>query len=88
VRMNLRSLTETADAAGTVSFATLTFTQSGTYVYTITETQNDDSKYSADDAVYTLVYEVNDQDGSLAVDTEIQKDGESTDDIVFVNAEK
>ena len=63
----LQTVTNTAD--GTVTFDKLTFTQAGTYTYTVKEVKGDASYITYDETVYTLVITVTDDGkGQLHVD--------------------
>ena len=77
------------DAAGNVSFDTLTFDKVGTYNYTISEVApkggvKDGVTY--DQSVYNVVVKVEDNDkGGLKVSKTIKKDGATVSDVTFNN---
>lgn len=55
------------DAAGNFSFGTLTFTDPGTYTYTVREQNTGIAGITYDGQVYTLTFKVEDKDGKLAI---------------------
>lgn len=78
--------TVTNNNAGEFSFGKITFGESGTFVYTITEAAGADSRYTYDPAVYTLTVTVtDDSQGTLTAVTALRKDGFASGEIVFHN---
>ncbi|MBR2744751.1 MAG: hypothetical protein IKE01_05615 [Clostridia bacterium] len=75
----------TVTGNGTVSFGTITFTETGTYVYEIKEKAEDSDKYTYDDAIYTLVFEVTKPEGLLEVTRTIMRNGFMGSTITFTN---
>lgn len=54
-------------ADGSFDFGTLTFTEPGTYTYEVREVSGNEDGVTYSDAVYTLSYTIEDQDGKLTV---------------------
>jgi len=74
--------------AGEMKFGTITYTDPGTYTYTLAETTGSDSGYEYDKSIYTLTVVVEQQDNQLVVaKTEYVKNSGSqiSDSAVFVN---
>ena len=76
------------DANGAVSFInSATYTEPGTYVYTIKEVQGGVGGITYDGSIYTVTVDVTDDgSGKLAAETSITKDGTAADAIVFDNS--
>lgn len=76
------------DANGAVSFInSATYTEPGTYVYTIEEVQGGVGGITYDGSIYTVTVDVTDDgSGKLAAETSITKDGTAADAIVFDNS--
>ncbi|HIW39935.1 MAG TPA: VWA domain-containing protein [Candidatus Eubacterium pullicola] len=76
------------DATGAVSFiSSATYTEPGTYVYTIEEVQGGVGGITYDGSTYTVTVDVTDDgSGKLAAETSITKDGTAADAIVFDNS--
>ena len=76
------------DANGAVSFInSATYTEPGTYVYTIEEVQGGVGGITYDGSIYTVTVDVTDDgSGKLAAETFITKDGTAADAIVFDNS--
>lgn len=76
------------DATGAVSFiSSATYTEPGTYVYTIEEVQGGVGGITYDGSIYTVTVDVTDDgSGKLAAETSITKDGTAADAIVFDNS--
>lgn len=73
-------------ADGTMQFATGSFSQAGTYTYTVSEVKGDDPTITYDGSVYTVTVNVTDDlAGHLSASISITKDGAETDSIVFEN---
>lgn len=72
-------------ADGTVRFDALTFTEVGTYTYTIREAAGDDSRYAYDAAVYTATVTVQDVGGKLSAAVTYSKDGAEVGAATFYN---
>ena len=70
---------------GQASFGTITFAETGTYTYKITEKAGDIDYYDYDKAVYTVVYEVTNPEGLLEITKSVKKDGFEADVIEFTN---
>lgn len=71
-----------------VEFGTITFTKAGIYDYTISENPQEDSNYTYDSNVYTVRYQVTDNNGQLEAARTFLKNGEpvsSLESIVFEN---
>ena len=75
-------------ATGAVSFiSSATYTEPGTYVYTIEEVQGGVGGITYDGSIYTVTVDVTDDgSGKLAAETSITKDGTAADAIVFDNS--
>ena len=69
------------DANGTIRFEGLTFTQTGEYVYTLSEVQGNDATVTYDDTVYTITVQVTDDGQGNLVAT--LNTGDS--DLIFSN---
>lgn len=69
---------------GTASFGTITFTETGTYTYVITEKAEDD-KYTYDDTIYTVIFEVTKPEGLLEVSRTVLRNGFIGGTITFTN---
>ena len=70
---------------GTASFGTITFIETGTYTYTVTEVAGNSDDYTYDTAKYTIVYEVINPEGLLEVRKTVKKNGFNSNVIVFTN---
>lgn len=65
----------------------VTYTESGTYTYTVKENDSSEGGITEDGSLYTIVVEVTDSgNGQLAADVSISKDGNVTDAITFDNS--
>lgn len=73
---------------GLVSLGSITFEQSGIYVYTIYEMASDDPNWTYDDSEYTLTIKVKKDGEVLTAETALTKDGKSAKKIVFTNTYK
>lgn len=60
---------------GTTSLGTVTYTEAGTYVYTIKETDSKFAGYTYDTSVYTLTVVVEEKDGALTATSSMTKSG-------------
>jgi pilin isopeptide linkage protein len=81
-----QTLTKTVEGEGTVDFGTLTFSEAGTYSYTVSEVKGDAEGYTYDESTYTVTYEVTEtSDGQLSSTRTITKNGETVDGITFTN---
>ena len=69
---------------GTASFGTITFTETGTYTYVITEEAEDD-KFTYDDTIYTVIFEVTKPEGLLEVSRTVLRNGFIGGTITFTN---
>lgn len=70
---------------GTASFGTITFTETGTYTYTVTEIAGNADDYTYDTSKYTITYEVINPEGLLEVTKTVKKNGFNSDVIAFTN---
>ena len=70
---------------GTGSFGTITFTETGTYVYEIREIVDETKAYVYDDSEYVIVYEVTKPEGLLEITKIVTKNGFRADAIIFTN---
>lgn len=71
--------TLTIQGAGEKAFEKITFSQAGTYRYTITETKGTHKGYTYDTTVYTLTVSVVEEDGALVVKSaQYTKSGDKT----------
>ena len=81
--------TITNEADGSLVFVSgpVTYTESGTYTYTVRENDSSESGITEDGSLYTIVVTVTDNgDGKLAADVSITKDGTKTDAVTFDNS--
>ncbi len=78
----------TNDDTGSISFGTITFEEKGTYVYEITEVNNNQTGYTYDESTYTVTYVVEDDgNGSLGITSKtITVNDEEVNSIVFENS--
>ncbi len=71
---------------GSFAFTAITFTNPGTYVYTITEVEGGDTRYTYDKAVYTITVVVTDNsEGRLLRTYTMTKNGNASGEVVFSN---
>jgi pilin isopeptide linkage protein len=71
-------LTKTIEGTGKADFGSVTFSEPGTYVYTVYENEGEAENYTYDDSVYQITYEVTEaSDGTLTSTRTIQKDGKA-----------
>ena len=78
--------TKTTTGAGSFSFDAISYTKPGEYTYTVDEFRGGPDNIIYDDTVYTVVVTVEDDgSGSLTATTAFRKDGETVDNITFVN---
>lgn len=70
---------------GEVQPGAIRYTEAGVYTYTVTETAGDQRGWIYDTAVYTVVITVTEENGALAADTTITRDGAPAEEIGFVN---
>lgn len=85
----VKATTITNRADGSLVFVPgpVTYTESGTYTYTVRENDSSEGGITEDGSLYTIVVEVTDSgDGQLAADVSILKDGNATDAITFDNS--
>ncbi|MGL6197423.1 MAG: Spy0128 family protein [Lachnospiraceae bacterium] len=72
--------------SGTGDFGTWSYTEAGTYHYTVSEVNNAESGYTYDTTVYTITDSVKDVDGQLEVTrTVTNTDNKQVDSYDFVN---
>ena len=77
------STTTTTTGSETGAFEPITFTESGVYVYTISENAGSDNGYTYDNAQHVVVIRVTDNDGVLEVTW--KADGLDVDAVEFTN---
>ena len=65
----------TITGTGESEFGILAFTETGHYSYTVVERKGSAEGYTYDEAIYTVSYEITDQDGQLVSARTIKKDG-------------
>lgn len=85
----VEATTITNEADGSLVFVQgpVTYTESGTYTYTIKENDSSVGGITEAGSQYTIVVEVTDSgDGQLAADVSITKDGNAADEITFDNS--
>lgn len=85
----VKETTITNGADGSLVFVSgpVTYTESGTYTYTVKENDSSEGGITEDGSLYTIVVEVTDSgNGQLAADVSISKDGNVTDAITFDNS--
>lgn len=81
------TITNRADGSLVFGSGPVTYTESGTYTYTVSENDSSEGGITEDGSLYTIVVEVTDSgDGQLAADVSILKDGNTTDAITFDNS--
>lgn len=71
--------------AGTASFAPITFTHTGAYVYRVTETAGNAGGYQYDDTAYEVTVTVTDVDGQLTAAWTAKKGSETAEALTFTN---
>ena len=70
------------DENGTIQFEELTYTQAGTYVYTLSEVQGNDANVTYDNTVYTITVQVTDDgQGNLVAAMDMGEE-----DLIFSNS--
>ena len=77
--------TATCTGAGSFTFDALTYTQAGTYTYTITEQAGSAANWTYDNASYTATVTVSDVEGTLTADVAYARDGADADLAAFTN---
>ena len=77
--------TATCTGAGSFTFDALTYTQAGTYTYTITEQAGSAANWTYDNASYTATVTVSDVEGTLTADVVYAQSGESVAAAAFTN---
>lgn len=85
----VKAITITNGADGSLVFVSrsVTYTESGTYTYTVSENDSSEGGITEDGSLYTIVVEVTDSgDGQLAADVSISKGGNATNAIIFDNS--
>ena len=85
----VETTTITNGADGSLVFVPgpVTYTESGTYTYTVSENDSSEGGITEDGSLYTIVVTVTDSgDGQLAADVSILKDGNATNAITFDNS--
>lgn len=85
----VEAVTITNGADGSLVFVQepVTYTESGTYTYTVRENDSSEGGITEDGSLYRIVVEVTDSgDGKLAADVSILKDGNATHAITFDNS--
>ncbi len=81
--------TVTNDADGKINFDKFEYSESGTYVYTISEVKGDEAGITYDKSVFTAtVNVVDDGEGNLKANVAFTKGDKSVEGIVFNNAYK
>ncbi len=79
-------MTLTNDKFGALKFNELIFTEEGTYTYTVSEVNGEDSKTSYDETVYTVTVVVTDNTlGKLEAETTVKKANATVETITFNN---
>lgn len=76
-----RTLLVNLKGAGVKALGSLRFDHVGTYYYKLEEMQWQWERWTMDPSVYTLIYQVTEQDGTLLVHRTIKKDGQIVEDI-------
>ncbi len=85
--VKVTTITNGADGSLVFVRGPVTYTESGTYTYTVRENDSSEGGITEDGSLYTIVVEVTDRgDGQLAADVSILKDGNATDAITFDNS--
>jgi len=78
--------TVTLRGEGEISFGDITYTQPGTYVYTVAELAVGEKGYTYDNSVYTLTVVITGAYGTMTVQSKrLEKDGVLYDKAVFTN---
>ncbi len=73
------------NGSGQVEFGTILFSEPGTYVYTISESDGGLPNWSYDSTVYTVTYVVTQENGQLYVEQTIEQNGSLAERVLFVN---
>lgn len=74
------------NGSGETDFGAITFTEAGTYIYTITELYGGAEGWSYDTASYILSVTVTETDGILNTSHTLTKDGQSVSEVEFTNS--
>ena len=73
-------------ADGTVTFETITYTEAGTYIYTLAEKAGDKGGVTYSDVVYTVTVVVTDDlQGNLVAEVRYSLNGEAVENAAFTN---
>ncbi len=83
--VNDRFLTLQIAGSGEVQLGSISYTETGVYRYTVTETAGRAPGWIYDSAVYNIIVTVVEENGVLRAETVITKDGKPADSLEFVN---
>ena len=72
-------------ADGSISFAPITYTDTGTHTYTVSEVKGDEEGITYSDALYTVTVDVTRVKGKLTATKTIKLNGEEVGRIIFEN---
>ena len=73
------------DGEGEGEFSEITFDKVGEYIYTVRENNTEEPGYTYDDSEFTVIINVEDNNGELVATVSYLKDDEEADDISFTN---
>lgn len=71
--------------SGAFEFSTISYDEAGVYTYTVVEKRGDETGWTYDDTVYTIVVTVTDVNGQLKAEVSYTTDDGVTDGVVFTN---
>ena len=75
----------TVKGNGTASFGTITFSETGTYTYTVVEKAGSNEECQYDNSTYTITYEVTNLEGLLEITKIVKKNGFESGAVEFTN---
>lgn len=75
----------TVKGNGTASFGTITFSETGTYTYTVVEKAGSNAECQYDNSTYTITYEVTNLEGLLEITKIVKKNGFESGAVEFTN---
>ena len=77
--------TKELTGSGKFEFSTLTYEEAGVYTYTVIEKRGNETGWTYDDTVYTVIVTVKDVDGQLTPEVSCTTADGATDSVVFTN---
>lgn len=70
---------------GMAEVGTITFTEAGEYTYTVYELSGNESGWKYDTSIYTITFELTENEHTLSCKQTIMKNNEQADSVVFTN---